>query len=644
MAALEDMRGRRAPRAPVSRAASQAGFRVIPGAGAHGPARGEEETDMGADTGAHAASGRVLRTPLRPLARILTARQRGENPDAIERENIRARHEAMRERQQALAEGRLFVLGVLFLLAFSVIGVRMGLLAAQEPAEPRASATGAAIIAQRADITDRNGRVLATNLATNALYAQPPLMIDKPAAARELARIFPDLDEKKLLAQFESGRKFLWIKRKISPEQQQLVHDIGDPGLLFGPRDLRLYPNGRLAAHILGGAGFGREGVHAAEIVGVAGIEKSFDETLRDPARGRTPLALSIDLALQAASERVLAGGMKLMQARGAAAVLMDVRTGEILSLVSLPDFDPNGRPPPPTRGNPGDSPLFNRALQGVYELGSVFKPFTAAEALQEGLATPNTMINTRGPLKWGRFTIRDFRDHGPRLSLSEVVVQSSNVGTARVAQKIGAERQQAFLRKLGLLERLPLEVIEARGSRPLLPPRWSEISAMTVSYGHGIAITPVHLAAAYATLVNGGTRVRPTLLRRDAPPPPGERVISEKVSRDIVSILRRVVTDGTATLADVPGYNVGGKTGTADKPLPQGGGYYDDKVIATFAAVFPAPSPRYVLVVTLDEPQVEALGKIRRTAGWTAAPVAAEMIRRLGPLLGLAPQELARN
>ena len=613
MAALEDMRGRRpaGPSAPPHAAA---------------------------------AAGRGLRRPLRPLAQILTARQRGENPDAIERANIRARHEAMRERQQAQAEGRLFVLGVLFLLAFSVVGLRMGLMAAQEPAEPRASASGAAIITQRADITDRNGRVLATNLVTNALYAQPPLMIDKPAAARELARIFPDLDGKRLLAQFESGRKFLWIKRKISPEQQQLVHDIGDPGLLFGPREMRLYPNGRLAAHILGGAGFGREGVHAAEIVGVAGIEKSFDETLRDPGRGRQPLALSIDLALQAAAEQVLAGGMKLMQARGAAAVLMDVKSGEILSLVSLPDFDPNGRPPPPSRGQPSDSPLFNRALQGVYELGSVFKPFTAAEALQEGIATPDTMVDTTGPLKWGRFTIRDFRDHGPRLSLSEVVVQSSNVGTARVAQKIGAERQQAFLKKLGLLERLPLEVLEARGSRPLLPPRWSEISAMTVSYGHGIAVTPVHLAAAYASLVNGGTRVRPTLLRRDAPPAPGERVVSEQVSREVVKMLRGVVTDGTAKLADVPGYAVGGKTGTADKPLPRGGGYYDDKVISTFAAVFPTPKPRYVLVVMLDEPEIEALGKIRRTAGWTAAPVAAEMIRRLGPLLGLAPQQAARD
>ena len=579
----------------------------------------------------------MTRTPLRPLSRILKARQTGENPDAIERENIRLRHEEMRDQARRRAEGRLLVIGVFFLLAFSAVGARMGVLAASEPSEPRASATGTSIIAQRGDIVDRNGRILATNLVTNALYAQPPLMVDKAAAARELARIFSDLDEEKLLKQFTSGRKFLWLKKKISPEQQQLVHDIGDPGLLFGPREMRLYPNGRLAAHVLGGASFGREGVQAAELVGVAGVEKTFDDYLRDPATSATPLQLSLDLTIQTAAERVLAGGMKLMNAKGASSVLMDVHTGEIISLVSLPNFDPNNRPAPPTKGFAADSPLFNRALQGVYELGSVFKPFAIAQALDIGLVHRGTLIDTRGPLRWGKFRIRDFHNYGKTLSVTDVVVRSSNIGSARIAQEIGAQRQRDFLARLGLLEATPLEMVEARGSKPLLPPKWSEISTMTIAYGHGLAVSPVHLAAAYSTLVNGGTRVQPTLMRRESASP-GEPVISPDTSATMRSILRQVVTRGTASLGEVEGYAVGGKTGTADKPKERGGGYYDEKVIATFASFFPADDPRYVLVVTLDEPVETSGEEPRRTAGWTAVPVAAEMIRRIAPLLGLRP------
>ena len=580
----------------------------------------------------------MIRTPLRPLARILSARQRGENPDAIERENIRLRHEQMRDAARQRAEGRLLVLGALFVVGFVTVGLRMAVLAASEPTEPRAAATGAAILAQRADIVDRNGRILATNLVTNSLYAQPPNMIDKERAARELARIFPDLDEKELLEKFNSKRKFLWIRRKISPEQQQQVHDIGDPGLLFGPREMRLYPNGRLAAHVLGGASFGREGVNAAEIVGVAGVEKEFDDFLRDPARGGEPLRLSLDLSVQAAAERVLAGGMKLMNAKAAASVLMDVETGEVISMVSLPDFDPNNRPPPPRSGLPSDSPLFNRAVQGVYELGSTFKTLTIAQAIDEGLVTPDTMVDTTGPLRWGKFRIKDFKDYGPQLSVTDVVVKSSNLGTARIAQQIGAERQRAFLTRLGLLQPTTVELAEADSVKPLVPDNWSELSTMTIAYGHGIAVSPLHLAAAYASVVNGGTLVQPTLLKRDRVQK-GPRVVSRETSLAMRSILRQVVVRGTARFGEVEGYRVGGKTGTADKPKERGGGYYEDKVISTFASVFPADNPRYVLIVTLDEPEETSGIKPRRTAGWTAVPVAAEMIRRVAPLLGLRPE-----
>ncbi len=580
----------------------------------------------------------MIRTPLRPLARILSARQRGENPDAIERENIRLRHEQMRDAARQRAEGRLLVLGALFVFGFVTVGLRMAVLAASDPTEPRAAATGAAILAQRADIVDRNGRILATNLVTNSLYAQPPNMIDKERAARELARIFPDLDEKELLKKFNSKRKFLWIRRKISPEQQQQVHDIGDPGLLFGPREMRLYPNGRLAAHVLGGASFGREGVNAAEIVGVAGVEKEFDDFLRDPARGGEPLRLSLDLSVQAAAERVLAGGMKLMNAKAATSVLMDVDTGEVISMVSLPDFDPNNRPPPPRNGLPSDSPLFNRAVQGVYELGSTFKTLTIAQAIDEGVVTPDTMVDTTGPLRWGKFRIRDFKDYGPQLSVTDVVVKSSNLGTARIAQQIGAERQRAFLTRLGLLQPTTVELAEADSVKPLIPGNWSELSTMTIAYGHGIAVSPLHLAAAYASVVNGGTLVQPTLLKRDRAQK-GPRVVSRETSLVMRSILRQVVVRGTASFGEVEGYRVGGKTGTADKPKERGGGYYEDKVISTFASIFPADNPRYVLIVTLDEPEETSGAKPRRTAGWTAVPVAAEMIRRVAPLLGLRPE-----
>ncbi len=580
----------------------------------------------------------MIREPLRPLARILKARAQGENPDAIEAENRARRHEAMADKQRQRAEGRLLVLGLAFFCAFGLIGMRMGALASSVPEEPRASVVGNPIIGQRSDIVDRNGRILATNLATHSLYAHPHDMIDPANAARGLAQIFPELDEAELLKDFSGDRRFLWIRRQISPEQMQAVHDIGSPGLLFGPREMRLYPNGPIAAHILGGASYGREGVASAEVIGVAGVERHFDSFLRDPANEGAPLQLSLDLTVQAAAEQVLAGGMSIMNAKGAASVLMDVHTGEIISMVSLPDFDPNNRPRVLTTGDQSDSPLFNRAVQGVYELGSVFKIFTTAQAMELGLVNPATMIDTKGPLTWGRFRIRDFHDYGPELSTTDVIVESSNIGTARIAMQIGAERQREFLGALGFLEPTPLEMVEAPTGRPLFPANWSEISTMTISYGHGLSSSPVHLAAGYASLVNGGTRVQPTLLRRENAET-GPRIVSEAVSARSRDMLRQVVTRGTASFGEVPGYAVGGKTGTADKPRAAGGGYYEDKVISTFASVFPANDPRYVLIVTFDEPSENSGVEPRRTAGWTAVPVAAEMIRRVAPLLGLRPQ-----
>ncbi|MFO7806305.1 MAG: penicillin-binding protein 2 [Paracoccaceae bacterium] len=580
----------------------------------------------------------MIRTPLRPLARVLKARAQGEDPASIEAENLAKRHEEIRDRSRARAEGRLLVLGLAFFCLYAVVGIRMGALASSVPEEPMAVAQGNAIIGQRSDIIDRNGRILATNLETHSLYAHPQDMIDPIGAANELAEIFPELDAEDLARRFASDRKFIWVRKQISPEQMQAVHDIGSPGLLFGPREMRLYPNGSVAAHIMGGASFGREGVHSAEVIGVAGVERQFDDYLRDPANEGAPLELSIDLTVQSATEEVLAGGMALMNAKGATAVLMDIHTGEVISMASLPDFDPNDRPQALTTGDQSDSPLFNRAVQGVYELGSTFKIFTVAQAMQLGLINAETMIDTKGPLTWGRFRIRDFRNYGDELTATDVIVKSSNVGTARIALQIGGERQRSFLDELGFLEPTPIEMIEAPTGAPLLPRQWSEISTMTVSYGHGLSSSPLHLAAGYASLLNGGTKVEPTLLRRDTPQL-GPRIVSADISASAVDMLRQVVVRGTASFGEVDGYAVAGKTGTADKPRENGGGYYDDKVISTFATVFPATEPQYVLIVTLDEPQITSLDEARRTAGWTAVPVAAEMIRRVAPLLGLRPQ-----
>ncbi len=578
----------------------------------------------------------TTRTPLRPLARILRARAEGQDPAHIEAENKRARHDQINDRARRRAESRLIVLGVVFFCAFGAIGVKMGTIAGTDPVEPRAVAAGNPIIGQRADIVDRNGRILATNFDTYALYAQPPEMIDPARAADELAVIFPELNRDRLLADFTGDRKFLWIRKQISPEQMQAVHDIGDPGLLFGPREMRLYPNGPVASHILGGASFGREGVDSAEVIGVAGVEKRFDDFLRDPANEGAPLELSIDLTVQAAAETVLQGGMMLMNAKGAAAVLMDVRTGEIIAMVSLPDFDPNNRPRPLTTGDQSDSPIFNRAVQGVYELGSTFKIFAIAQALDLGLVNPQTMVDTSGPLTWGRFRIRDFHNYGAQNTVTDVIVKSSNVGTARIALQIGADRQRDFLGQLGFLAATPVEMIEAPTGAPLYPRNWSEISTMTISYGHGLSSSPLHLASAYATIANGGRQVLPTLLRQDGPVT-GPAVMRPETAQAAVDMLRQVVVRGTASFGEVPGYQVAGKTGTADKPKP-GGGYYDERVIATFASLFPANDPRYVLIVTLDEPEDTSGTEPRRTAGWTAVPVAAEMIRRVAPLLGLRP------
>lgn len=579
----------------------------------------------------------MIRTPLRPLARILRAREKGENPDEIEAENRAQRHAEIQEKARSSARSRLFFMAMGFMLAFGTVGTKMAVLASSQPSEPQVQTSGAQIISQRADITDRQGRVLATNLLTHSLYAHPRQMVDPAGAAQKLAKIFPDLDIARLEKDFSGKRSFVWIKKKLSPEQMQAVHDIGEPGLLFGPREMRLYPNGTIASHILGGSTFGKEDVASAEVIGVAGVEKAFDHWLRDPANDGAPLVLSLDLTVQAAMEEVLSNGMKVMNAKGATGILLEVKTGEIVAMASLPDFDPNDRPKPLLKGDPSDSPLFNRAVQGQYELGSTFKIFPVAQALDLKLVSPATMINSKTPMKIGKYLINDFHNYGGQLSVTDIIVKSSNVGTVRIAQLLGPERQKDFLQKLGFFDPTTIEMSEAPTGKPLVPTRWPAVTAATVSFGHGLAASPLHLAAAYATIANGGKRVRPTLVHgRSARP--SKQVLSPEAAKTAMALMRQVVTRGTARSSEVAGYEVAGKTGTADKPRPTGG-YYKNKVVATFASAFPSSDPQYVLVLTLDEPSVTRAGGVEsRTAGATAAPVAGELIRRVAPLLGLRP------
>ena len=577
------------------------------------------------------------RIAIRPLSRILPARLRGEDPDRIEKENLNIRHEQMRDSERVRSNIRLLLIIVMFICIYTAIGARLATLASSHPTEPVAQSNGSALFAQRADIVDRKGRILATNLETHALYVETRHLVDPLNTARKLADLFEDLNADDLYAQFTSSRKFLWIKKKLSPEQMQAVHDIGEPGLRFGPRETRLYPNGALASHILGGASFGKEGVKSAEIIGVAGVEKQFDSQLRDPSYLKKPLKLTIDLSIQAAVEHVLEGGMRLLNAKGAVAILMEVDTGRIISLASLPDFDPNHRPKLPVRGLAAESPLFNKAIQGVYDLGSTFKIFTVAQALELGLVDPKTKINTKGPIRMGGHKINDYRNNGPELPVWQVITKSSNLGTARIAKMIGSEKQKEFLSSLGFTKPTSIEMVEANGGKPLLPKRWNELETMTVSYGHGISVTPLHLATGYAMLANGGRLVKPTLLE-EVKSGLSPRVISKEVADHSLAMLRGVVTSGTASIADVSGYFVGGKTGTADKPSAQGG-YDKEKNITSFASIFPINEPKYVLVVALDEAQDTSGPEPKRTAGWTAVPVSAEIIARVAPLLGLRPK-----
>jgi len=520
-----------------------------------------------------------------------------------------------------VARTRLLVGGALMAAAFLVIGVRLvDVTVFSEPGPSRtASARNIATQNQmdRADIVDRNGVLLATNLVTASLYGNPSKIFDPQAAARALVGVLPELSEAEVALQLSSDREFVWLSRNLTPRQQYQVNRLGIPGLDFRREQRRVYPLGRLTAHIVGFTSIDNDGL--------AGIEKSFDGAL---VERREPVALSIDIRVQQIMRRELAAQIEKFKAIGGSGVVLDVRTGEIVSLVSLPDFDPN------EVGEVSDDARFNRTTLGVYELGSIFKIFNHAIALETGAANMTSIYDARKPIRVARFRISDFHPENRWLSVPEIFMFSSNIGSAKMALDIGSATQRKFMSDLGMLRRTSVELPEQ--ARPIYPSTWREINTMTIAYGHGIAVSPLHAATAAAAVVNGGILYPATLIRRGETPAKGKRVISAQTSEKMRRLLRLVVENGTGRNADAPGYLVGGKTGTAEKQVD--GRYKRNALISSFIGVFPMNAPRYVVMTHLDEPKGIKESQGYATAGWTAAPVVGQVIAQIAPLFGIAP------
>jgi len=529
-----------------------------------------------------------------------------------------------------LSHNRLAFAALAFVLCFVVLAGRLVELTAfyahGEPTTERVSAAGDRAT-ERADIVDRHGSLLATNLATASLYADPAVIADPVAAADALRTVLPDLDRSDLLDVLASNKRFVWIKRRLTPRQQYAVNSLGVPGLQFQHEERRVYPHGALAAHILGHVDVEGEGR--------AGVERFFQDQLIDRSRGRAPLALTVDMRVQHVVHDELRAAMTEFKAVGAAGVVLDANTGEVISLVSLPDFDPNN---PGDANKPGDSLQkrgFNRATFGVYELGSVFKAFTVAMALDKGTVTISDGYDATKPLRVSRFTIRDDHPKKRWLSVPEILIYSSNIGAAQMALDVGSHDLLRFLDKVGMLSRPGIELPEL--GRPQLQSPWRDINTMTAAYGHGVAVSPMQMATGFAALVNGGVMVRPTLLPLDGDLPVGTRVISQHTSMLMRKLLRLVVTEGTGGSADVPGLLVGGKTGTAEKPSERGG-YNRRSLLSSFIAAFPMNDPKYVVYAMLDEPKGNKKTHGFASAGWTAAPTAGRIISRIAPLLDVRP------
>jgi cell division protein FtsI (penicillin-binding protein 3) len=488
-----------------------------------------------------------------------------------------------------------------------------------------------AVATARPNILDRNGQILATDIKTPSLFAEPRKLIDVDEAEELLTAVLPDLDAAEVRDRLSSKRGFVWLKREITPKQQQEIHRLGIPGVGFLTENKRVYPNGPVVSHEIGHVNIDNQGI--------AGIEKWVDGQglaalhMAGLATDRLqqPVQLALDLRVQFALRDELIAARAKFKAKASSGVVLNVNTGEIVALVSEPDYDPNN----PREAN--DPTRINRLTTGVYEMGSTFKVLTVAMALDAGKATLSSTFDVGRPLQYGRFTIHDYEPMNRALSVPEIFTYSSNKGAARMALAVGVEGHKAFLRKMGQLDRLRTELPES--AEPIVPKRWGEVNTVTIAFGHGLSVAPLQAVMGIAATLNGGRLIPPTFLKRDqaAADKLAKQVLKPETSRAMRYLMRLNAEKGTATKANVNGYYIGGKTGTAEKVV--GGHYSKHKLLTDFMAVLPADKPKYLMMIMLDEPQPVEGTHGFATAGWNAAPTAAKVIARIAPLLDIEPR-----
>ncbi|WP_284212042.1 peptidoglycan D,D-transpeptidase FtsI family protein [Methylobacterium brachythecii] len=529
---------------------------------------------------------------------------------------------------------RVGIVGLGFGAVFCAISIRLVIMASTPSSgndDHRIAASATTAI--RPDIIDRNGEILATDIRTVSVFAEPRKIYDKDEAVELLTAVLPELNATDLRAKLSTKKGFVWVKREITPKQQQEVHRLGLPGIGFLPDHKRVYPNGVAAAHIIGATNL--------DNIGIAGMEKYIDNqgngalnSLGFVAKQAdlAPVQLSLDLRAQFAVRDELVKGVEHFKAKAGASMILDVTTGEVIALASYPDFDPN---------EPKDAlapDRINRMNVGVYEMGSTFKAMTLAMALDSGKYNVNSTFDTRGgAMHWGRQTIHDYHATGRVLTMPEVFTHSSNIGSAKMALGVGIPGHQAFLRKMGLLDRMRTELPES--ASPILPPRWSEINTITIAFGHGIAVAPIQATAAVAAIINGGDFMVPTFLKRDEATARAKatHVLSAQNSEAMRFIMRLNATEGSAKKASIPLYYVGGKTGTAEKVI--GGRYNKNRLFTTFMAASPMNDPKYLFVTLMDEPQGLPETGGYATAAYNSGSVTGKIIERVAPILGLPPQ-----
>ena len=532
----------------------------------------------------------------------------------------------------AKAKARVGLAILAFGLVYTVIAARLVMFAVvPESYIVRRAGSQERISTARPDILDRNGQVLATDVRAPSLFAEPRRIIDLDEATELLSGVLPDLDATELRDRLSTKRGFIWLRREISPKQQREIRHLGLPGVGFLAENKRVYPNSAEVSHLIGHVNIDNQGI--------AGIEKWLDGRglaalhLAGFATDRLqkPIELALDLRVQHAMRDELIAAAEKFKVKAAAGLVTDVRTGEIISMVSLPDYDPNS----PKQAN--DPLRINRLTTGVFELGSTFKALTLAMALDSGKYTLTSMLDARKSLRYGKFNIGDYHGQNRVLTLPEVFTYSSNIGTARLALGMGVEHHKWFLRKLGQLDRMRTELPES--AEPIVPKRWGELNTVTIAFGHGLSVAPLQAVAGINALMNGGLLIPPTFMKRteEEARKLGKQVIKPETSEKMRYLMRLNAEKGTASKADVKGYYVGGKTGTSEKVV--GGRYSKTKLLTTFTAVLPADQPRYQILVMLDEPQGLPETHGFATSGWNAAPTTGKIIARIAPMLGIEPR-----